>query len=154
MEYYSKIAYTSRLFFIYFYTYYVCKNSSITIQSKHHYLGIMCYTVYININNVVKTQQNIIKTVNNIRIMININIERMVIQMLKGKRNTRFRDVDDIHKAYSKLYNRVDNGDIDDKTARLLLSILNGMSNSYKILQLEQDCEELMALVQELKGED
>ena len=154
MEYYSKIAYTSRLFFIYFYTYYVCKNSSITIQSKHHYLGIMCYTVYININNVVKTQQNIIKTVNNIRIMININIERMVIQMLKGKRNTRFRDVDDIHKAYSKLYNRVDNKEIDDKTARLLLSILNGMSNSYKILQLEQDCEELMALVQELKGED
>ena len=74
--------------------------------------------------------------------------------MLKGKRNTRFRDVDDIHKDYSKLYNRVDNGDIDDKTARLLLSILNGMSNSYKILQLEQDCEELMALVQELKGED
>ena len=92
--------------------------------------------------------------VNNIRIMININNERMVIQMLKGKRNTRFRDVDDIHKAYSKLYNRVDNGDIDDKTARLLLSILNGMSNSYKILQLEQDCEELMQLVQELKGED
>ena len=153
MEYYSKIAYTSRLFFIYFYAYYVCKHSSITIQSKH-YIGIMCYTVNININNVVKTQQNIIKTVNNIRIMININIERMVIQMLKGKRNTRFRDVDDIHKAYSKLYNRVDNGDIDDKTARLLLSILNGMSNSYKILQLEQDCEELMALVQELKGED
>ena len=122
--------------------------------SIEHYLDIICYTVYININNVVKTQQNIIKTVNNIRIMININIERMVIQMLKGKRNTRFRDVDDIHKAYSKLYNRVDNGDIDDKTARLLLSILNGMSNSYKILQLEQDCEELMQLVQELKGED
>ena len=154
MEYYSKIAYTSRLFFIYFYTYFACKHSSIHIQRKHHYLDIICYTVYININNVVKTQQNIIKTVNNIRIMININIERMVIQMLKGKRNTRFRDVDDIHKAYSKLYNRVDNGDIDDKTARLLLSILNGMSNSYKILQLEQDCEELMALVQELKGED
>ena len=154
MEYYSKIAYTFRLFFIYFYVYVVCKHSSITIQSKHHYLDIICYTVNININNVVKTQQNIIKTVNNIRIMININIERMVIQMLKGKRNTRFRDVDDIHKAYSKLYNRVDNGDIDDKTARLLLSILNGMSNSYKILQLEQDCEELMALVQELKGED
>ena len=154
MEYYSKIAYTFRLFFIYFYAYYVCKNSSITIQSKEHYLDIICYTEDININNVVKTQQNIIKTVNNIRIMININIERMVIQMLKGKRNTRFRDVDDIHKAYSKLYNRVDNGDIDDKTARLLLSILNGMSNSYKILQLEQDCEELMQLVQELKGED
>ena len=118
-----------------------------------HYLDIICYTVYININNVVKTQQNIIKTVNNIRIMININIEE-VIQMLKGKRNTRFRDVDDIHKAYSKLYNRVDNKEIDDKTARLLLSILNGMSNSYKILQLEQDCEELMQLVQELKGAD
>ena len=154
MEYYSKIAYTFRLFFIYFYVYFACKHSSIHIQSKHHYLGIICYTVNININNVVKTQQNIIKTVNNIRIMININIERMVIQMLKGKRNTRFRDVDDIHKAYSKLYNRVDNKEIDDKTARLLLSILNGMSNSYKILQLEQDCEELMALVQELKGED
>lgn len=73
--------------------------------------------------------------------------------MLKGTRNTKFRDTHDIHKAYSKLYNRVDNGTIDEKTARLLLSILNGMANSYKILQLEEQCEELAELVKEIKGD-
>lgn len=74
--------------------------------------------------------------------------------MKKGTRNTRFNDSRDIHKAFAKLYNRVDNNLIDEKTARLLLSILNGMSANYKVLELEDRCEELEELVNQIRGED
>ena len=51
--------------------------------------------------------------------------------MRKGTRNTRFNDSRDIHRAFAKLYNRIDNQAIDEKTARLLLAVLNGMSANY-----------------------
>lgn len=74
--------------------------------------------------------------------------------MKKGTRNTRFNDSRDIHKAFAKLYNRVDNNLVDEKTARLLLAILNGMSANYKVLELEDRCEELEELVNQIRGED
>lgn len=74
--------------------------------------------------------------------------------MRKGQRNTRFNDSRDIHRAFSKLYNRIDNQAIDEKTARLLLSVLNGMSANYKVLELEDRCEELEDIVNQIRGED
>jgi len=74
--------------------------------------------------------------------------------MRKGTRNTRFAGSHDIHKAFAKLYNRVDNNLVDEKTARLLLAILNGMSANYKVLELEDRCEELEELVNQIRGED
>lgn len=74
--------------------------------------------------------------------------------MRKGTRNTRFNDSRDIHKAFAKLYNRVDNNMVDEKTARLLLAILNGMSANYKVLELEDRCEELEDIVNQIRGDE
>jgi proteasome assembly chaperone (PAC2) family protein len=74
--------------------------------------------------------------------------------MRKGCKNTRFHDSRDIHKAFAKLYNRVDNNMVDEKTARLLLAILNGMSANYKVLELEDRCEELEDIVNQIRGDE
>ena len=70
--------------------------------------------------------------------------------MRKGTTNTKLHDSYDIMRAYSKLYNAVMNDQLDQSKASLLLSILNGVSTHYKSCQLEDECNELREIVEDI----
>lgn len=67
--------------------------------------------------------------------------------MRKGTSNTKLRDAYDIMRAYAKLYNYVNNDEMDSKKARLLLAILNGASNHLKTTILETRIEDIEELI-------
>jgi hypothetical protein len=69
--------------------------------------------------------------------------------MRKGQRNIKILEPEDFEKAYQKIFNLVLNGELDNNKARVLLAILNGRVQAYKITQLEDEMDNLSALLEE-----
>lgn len=69
--------------------------------------------------------------------------------MRKGQRNIKILESEDFEKAYQKIFNLVLNGELDNNKARVLLAILNGRVQAYKITQLEDEMDNLSALLEE-----
>lgn len=69
--------------------------------------------------------------------------------MRKGQRNIKILEPEDFEKAYQKIFNLVLNGELDNNKARVLLAILNGRVQAYKVTQLEDEMDNLSALLEE-----
>lgn len=69
--------------------------------------------------------------------------------MRKGQRNIKILEPEDFEKAYQKIFNLVLNGELENNKARVLLAILNGRVQAYKITQLEDEMDNLSALLEE-----
>ena len=69
--------------------------------------------------------------------------------MRKGQRNIKILEPMDFERAYQKIFNLVLNGELDNNKARVLLAILNGRVQAYKITQLEDEMDNLSALLEE-----
>lgn len=67
--------------------------------------------------------------------------------MRKGQRNIKILEPEDFEKAYQKIFNLVLNGELDNNKARVLLAILNGRVQAYKVTQLEDEIQELKDII-------
>ena len=67
--------------------------------------------------------------------------------MRKGQRNIKILEPMDFERAYQKIFNLVLNGELENNKARVLLAILNGRVQAYKITQLEDEINELKDIV-------
>lgn len=69
--------------------------------------------------------------------------------MRKGQRNIKILEPEDFERSYQKIFNLVLNGELDNNKARVLLAILNGRVQAYKVTQLEDEMDNLSALLEE-----
>lgn len=67
--------------------------------------------------------------------------------MRKGQRNIKILEPMDFERAYQKIFNLVLNGELDNNKARVLLAILNGRVQAYKVTQLEDEIQELKDII-------
>ena len=73
--------------------------------------------------------------------------------MRKGQRNIKILEPEDFERAYQKIFNLVLNGELENNKARVLLAILNGRVQAYKITQLEVEIDELKDIIYGQKEE-